>query len=517
MGLPNVGAEGEGNLLANLVFYRTTVECAQQMKTSRRNYLILAAGLIALALVIWYGMRPRADLVEEYKARMRAQGEKISFAELGFPRTPENADGLVRLTNAVKRLPSVSFNPGGLDFMQFTSPGRALVTYQQNEPLWVERSHSPAGQNNWDELGSAFAGAADPLAEIRLAVEQPIRWFRHYPTNDNRNALNKPRFPFMPMRTAAQWLAADAIVALRANDRVRSLSDVHALVQLTEFHRDDPELVAQMIRFAITGLGLAVTWQVLQNPELTESELALMQADWEKVDLLKGLEVAYLGIRAMTDMLFAEMIERGALQTKHTYLQAVNPSFQERLEETFAAFLWQFGGEEDMVLAFQHLQTSLENIRALQRQKPWPEVDAELQGLLSEMQAALTGLRKYRHPISALLLPNFSRAIRTTVQHDTQRRLTIVAIALKRYQLQHRQFPAELDELVPAFLTAVPNDLMSGQPLRYRRNADGSFTLYSVGEDGKDDGGDPTPPSPAINFDLWSGRDAVWPMPDIPP
>lgn len=482
------------------------------MKASRRNYVILAVGIIALGLVIWYGMRPRGDLVEEYRAKLRAQGEQISFAELGFPRSPENPDGLVRLTNAVRRLPSVNFDPGSLEFMHFTAPGRTLVSHRQSQPLWAERSRSAAVQDSWDELGSAFAGAAAALSEIRLAVEQPIRWFHHDPTSYYRNPIAELGNRFVPMRNAAQWLAADAIVALHVHDRTRALSNVHALVQLTEFHREEPALVSQMIRVAITGLGLAVTWQAMQNPELTESELALMQADWEKVDLLKSLEVAYLGIRAMTDMLFAEMIDRGALQTKHTYLQVANPSFRERLEETFAAFLWQFGGEEDMVLAFQHFQTSLENIRALQRQKPWPEVEVELQGLLSEIQAASTGLRKYRHPISSLLFPNFSRAIRTVVRHDTQRRLTITAIALKRYQLQRRQFPAELNELVPAFLTAVPVDPMNGQPLRYRRNADGSFTLYSVGEDGKDDGGDPNPSSSVTEYDLWSGRDAVWPV-----
>ncbi|MCW5555621.1 MAG: hypothetical protein KIS67_26110 [Verrucomicrobiae bacterium] len=487
------------------------------MKASRRNYVILAVGIIALGLLIWYGMRPRGDLVEEYRAKLRAQGEKISFVELGFPRPPQNADGLVRLTNAVRRLPSVSFDPGSLDFMHFTAPGRTLVSHRQAQPLWAERSRSAAGQNSWDELGSAFAGAADLLAEIRLAVEQPIRWFRHNPTNDYRNALNEPRFPFVPMRNAAQWLAADAIVALHVNDRARALSNVHALVQLTEFHREDPELVAQMIRVAIAGLGVAVTREVLQCPELTESDLALMQADWEKVDLLSGLEVGFLGARAMADSLFSEIVERGALQAKHTSLPVADPSFRERLEETFAAFLWQFGDEEDMVLAFRHFQQSLENIRGLQRQKPWPEVDAELQGLLSEIQAASTGLRKYRHPVSSLLLPNYSRAIRSVVRQDTQRRLTITVIALKRYQLQHRQFPAELNELVPAFLTVVPMDPMSGRPLRYRRNADGSFTLYSVGEDGKDDGGDPNSSSPVTEYDLWSGRDAVWPVSETLP
>jgi hypothetical protein len=43
------------------------------------------------------------------------------------------------------------------------------------------------------------------------------------------------------------------------------------------------------------------------------------------------------------------------------------------------------------------------------------------------------------------------------------------------------------------FVPEVPRDWMNGAPLRYRPNDDGTFTLYSVGMDRKDDGGDPTP------------------------
>ncbi len=51
---------------------------------------------------------------------------------------------------------------------------------------------------------------------------------------------------------------------------------------------------------------------------------------------------------------------------------------------------------------------------------------------------------------------------------------------------------------------------MSGQALCYRVGANGSFALYSVGEDGQDDGGDANPP-PGSKLGLWEGRDAVWP------
>jgi hypothetical protein len=95
---------------------------------------------------------------------------------------------------------------------------------------------------------------------------------------------------------------------------------------------------------------------------------------------------------------------------------------------------------------------------------------------------------------------------------ETVRRLTVTAIALKRYHLQHGVYPATLDDLVPAFLSALPADFMDGKPLRYKLRPDGDFLLYSVGEDGVDNGGDPTPVPPAASTINWlAGRDIVWP------
>ena len=42
---------------------------------------------------------------------------------------------------------------------------------------------------------------------------------------------------------------------------------------------------------------------------------------------------------------------------------------------------------------------------------------------------------------------------------------------------------------MPQFIAKLPHDVINGQPLKYRRNADGSFTLYSVGWNETDDGG----------------------------
>jgi hypothetical protein len=94
--------------------------------------------------------------------------------------------------------------------------------------------------------------------------------------------------------------------------------------------------------------------------------------------------------------------------------------------------------------------------------------------------------------------------------------VVVTAIALKRYELRHHQLPAALGDLTPDLLKSVPIDCMDGQPLHYRLNPDGTFLLYSVGDNGVDDGGNPSPPKniQSSNF-YWQNNlvlDWVWPQ-----
>ena len=68
-------------------------------------------------------------------------------------------------------------------------------------------------------------------------------------------------------------------------------------------------------------------------------------------------------------------------------------------------------------------------------------------------------------------------------------KLKRVAIALERYHLARGEFPESLDALAPQFIPKIPHDIINGQPLHYRREANGQFVLYSVGWNETDDGG----------------------------
>jgi hypothetical protein len=80
-------------------------------------------------------------------------------------------------------------------------------------------------------------------------------------------------------------------------------------------------------------------------------------------------------------------------------------------------------------------------------------------------------------------------------RYQTIDHLLMTEAALRAYQLEHGTFPESLNELVPQLLDQVltdPYDAKDG-PLRYRRQGAG-YVLYSVGFDGKDNGGNPPTP-----------------------
>jgi len=64
-----------------------------------------------------------------------------------------------------------------------------------------------------------------------------------------------------------------------------------------------------------------------------------------------------------------------------------------------------------------------------------------------------------------------------------------MACALERYRLAHGVYPDSINDLAPGYLLEVPYDPMNGQSYHYKLRPDGTFLLYSVGWNLKDDGG----------------------------
>jgi hypothetical protein len=93
----------------------------------------------------------------------------------------------------------------------------------------------------------------------------------------------------------------------------------------------------------------------------------------------------------------------------------------------------------------------------------------------------------------AATLINHSGAIVRWMQqkadwHEQSQRNLHLAFALAAYRGEHGRYPDRLDVLAPEYLAEVPGDLFSGKALIYRPSENG-YLLYSVGVNGRDDGG----------------------------
>jgi hypothetical protein len=93
--------------------------------------------------------------------------------------------------------------------------------------------------------------------------------------------------------------------------------------------------------------------------------------------------------------------------------------------------------------------------------------------------------------LAAAALPNFVKASQTMARNQTLVSEAYIACGLERYRLAHGEYPETLGALVPQYAEKLPHDLVDGQGLKYRRTTEGRFVLYSVGWNGKDDGGTP--------------------------
>jgi hypothetical protein len=130
------------------------------------------------------------------------------------------------------------------------------------------------------------------------------------------------------------------------------------------------------------------------------------------------------------------------------------------------------------------------------------------------------------HGLTRLLLPPLGTLAHAHWRTTAVMRCAAVGIACERFRQQHNRWPDSLNELVPAFLPAIPLDPFDGQPLRYAKSKD-TIAVYSVGKRAPTRPGFPAPdvtPKPGLpdgveyGFRLWNlDERRLPPLPDPPP
>jgi hypothetical protein len=110
--------------------------------------------------------------------------------------------------------------------------------------------------------------------------------------------------------------------------------------------------------------------------------------------------------------------------------------------------------------------------------------------LIQAEERVAENLRERPYTIFAkLLLPALGRATQKSARMQSYLDAARVACAVERYRQTTGNLPETLEALCPRFLQSVPNDIIDGKPLRYHPESNGDYSLYCVGWNQTDDGG----------------------------
>ncbi|HVM50173.1 MAG TPA: hypothetical protein VMU04_19245 [Candidatus Acidoferrum sp.] len=474
--------------------------------------LIGALALLAVALGLHSARSGSQGSLRRYLAGLHAKGEPLTYEELARNRVTNAFDSLPVITNAANVLKG-NLEPGRLDLRRYTAAGQAEVNWQQPSPLWTT-SNGTQGQGTWEEVEAQMQGAQPALQQVRAALTNPAADAGPYTVAVFTNS----RIAFVAIRTVAQWLAGAAENDLHQRRLNDALQNLQALAALARMERQEPILVAQMVRVSVANLGLAATWEALQAPGWTEPQLEQLQRSWAQLDLLDAAERGFVGER-VGGLQIAGMMRHS--EGSHVFALLSGAPRPPRSKATTDDIVGEylvlpvyklFWLDRDELFYLRNMEESITAMRLLKAGRPWPEVAQRLDQITSNVNAIARSPGKFRYIFSIIVLPNYQKASQMGARAEVELQMTQAAIALKRFQLRHGCLPPSLDALVPEFLPAVPFDCMAGRPLRYHTTPDGAYVLYSVGEDGVDDGGDATLAAGMPNG-MWTSRDAVWPRP----
>ncbi len=87
-----------------------------------------------------------------------------------------------------------------------------------------------------------------------------------------------------------------------------------------------------------------------------------------------------------------------------------------------------------------------------------------------------------------LLLPAMQRISDSADRAEQIHRNGLLAAGLAAHFADHKKYPDKLADLVPKYIAEVPGDVFNEKPLVYKKS-DTGYLFYSVGINGKDDGG----------------------------
>jgi hypothetical protein len=440
-----------------------------------------AAGCAAL-FVIWLGWPARPA----YQAFLHGRDEPATLAELdaSYPAVPAETNAATQYIAAADVVDRDSKQFYARMAAQRRSEKRDASSSENINPalLIVGGAELPSAgpirdddwkmaEAYWDQVTSHVAPTLEKLA---ADGPRPSR----YPI-DLREGFNVKLPHLARLRMLARELHLDALHWSVAGDSKKAQDAVLALMPLQASLSNEPILISQLVRIAILGIAVDSVETVVNRAPLTDDDLQRLEQrlgqalppHTEEMILDKAMHgecamsLAYAGFAA---------INNSTLPLQPSRPSSIDPS-------------WLFSGlaappvGDRMVLVYYY-SNLVQNVRK----------QSDGYSASTDQSDYLVGEDTYFiAPTASLLAPAVARAYEAEWRIRMQLGMAQAALAAQRFRLAQGHLPKDLTELVPTYLSEVPNDCYAehGQAVRYVIRKDGTFVVYSIGRNGRDEDG----------------------------
>lgn len=349
------------------------------------------------------------------------------------------------------------------------------------------------GANLWEEgvallpeseaaMRAYLTENAEPISRLHAALEKTAC---RYPV-DFKLGMRANLEHLAQVRQVGRNFLLESLQSSLTGDTALTTRDICDMLRTAATLREEPMLIDQLVRVAIVGMSHAGLAHAASHVSLAEPDLTVLQGVLREARSPQAFKRALAGeMCGMT----------AALQDYGTIAEAFGQDHNDSVLKELGA---QFGVGPaflPQVLALGAIGIGLRDVNVgylvrayhlalRQAEEPFPQRIDAMHAVERQVQAypALSGIAAQN------TLPSLLRAVDAFAREEAYFRIMETAVAIERFRGQNGALPKQLEELVPAFVEAVPQDPFDGKPLRYRLEERG-YTLYSVERDREDDGG----------------------------
>lgn len=513
-------------------------------KKSKRSWCVLL-GLCALVVLFYQEEYWRGKWAWEYfKNEWEAKGEKFNRNAFVPPAVPDDqnfaASPLVYscygqiLTRDGKPIPYEKRDTNFVNRLKIPVSDYSLAEPTNGIGDWVKATLTDL--RPWQDYYRQLAAttnlfpvppqAGAPAADVLFALskyDSAIEELRHaarlsssrFPLDYDAENPALILLPYLALiKVATQTLKLRALAELQNEQTQMAVDDIKLSLRLMESLRTEPMLISHLVRIAMLQITLQPIYEGLAEHRWSDAQLAELESALAQLDFFKDYKLAMRGELSLFQVGSFDFVRKHPEALLPTCILTTDDSRPSTFDN------WLAKSTVHLIPSGWFYQNQLRCARMMVKNYiPLADVKQNIfsPSGVRQADAALeieTAKITPYNWLERLLLPGFSKATKKFAYAQSSVDLAQVAIALERYQLAHGKYPKSLDEIAPQFIAKVPHDVIDGQPLKYRREPNGQFVLYSIGWNETDDGGVATfKESSPDRVDIDKG-DWVWRYPD---